>query len=82
MRDAAARKQRDALGAQEPRGALGRVARVCVLGEEDQQPAPELLVQRREDERKRRLRDARAARAAAFVNAWKRSLAASSAMNA
>ena len=61
MRDAAAREQGDLLGAEEPRRALGCVARVGVLGQQDQQPAPELLVQRREDERQRRLRDARAA---------------------
>ena len=61
VRDAAAREQRDAIGAEEPRGALGRVARVRVLGEEDQQPPPELLVQRREHERQRRLGDARPA---------------------
>ena len=61
VRDAAAREQRDAVGAEEPRRALGRVPRIRVLGEEDQQPSPELLVQRREDERERRLGDARPA---------------------
>ena len=61
MRDAAAREQRDAVGAEEPRCALGRVPSVGVLGQEDQQPAPELLVQRREHERERGLGDARPA---------------------
>ena len=60
MRDAAAREQRDAVRAEEPRCSLGRVSCVCILGEEDQQTAPELLVERREDERQRGLRDARA----------------------
>ena len=64
VRDAAARKQRDALGAEEPRRALRRVARVGVLGQQDQEPAAELLVERREDERERGLRDTGAARAA------------------
>ena len=58
VRDAAAREQGNPVGAEEPRRALRRVAGVCVLGQHDQEPAPELLVQRREDERERRLRDA------------------------
>ena len=62
MRDAAAREQRDPVGAEEPRCALGRVPGVGVLGQEDQQAAAELLVQRREHERQRRLGDARATR--------------------
>ena len=59
VRDAAAREQRHAVGAEEPRRALGRVPRVRVLGEKDQQPSPELLVQRGEHERQRGLRHAR-----------------------
>ena len=35
----------------EPAGRLGRVARVGVLGEEDEKPAPELLVERGEEQR-------------------------------
>ena len=62
MRDAAARQERDPLGPEEPRRALGGVARVGVLGEEDEQPAAELLVQRREHERQRGVGDAGARR--------------------
>ena len=39
VRDAAAREQGDPLGAEEPRRALRRIAGVCVLGEQDQEPA-------------------------------------------
>ena len=60
--DAAARQKRDALRAEVPAGGLGEVARVGVLGNEDRQRAAELLVQRRHDERQRRLRDACAGR--------------------
>ena len=56
--DAAARQERDALGADEPAGRLGEVARVGVLGQEHDEPALELLVQRREQERQHRLGDA------------------------
>ena len=59
---AAARQQGDALRPEVPRGGLGEVARVGVLGNEDRERPPELLVQRRDDERQRRLRDARARR--------------------
>ncbi len=62
VRDAAAREQGDALRPEEPRRALRRVAGVGVLGQQDQEPAAELLVERREDERERGLRDTGAAR--------------------
>ena len=45
---AAGREQRDALVAEEPAGRLGCVARVGVLGQQHDQAALELLVQRRE----------------------------------
>ena len=48
--------------AQEPRRGLGEVAGVRVLGNEDRQRAVELFVQRRDDQRQRRLGDARAGR--------------------
>ena len=60
--DAAARQERDALRPEVPRSGLREVARIGVLGNEDRQRAAELLVQRRDDERQRRLRDARARR--------------------
>ena len=59
VRDAPAREQPDDVRPQEPRCPLCCVARVGILGKEDQQPAPELLVQRREDERERRLGNTR-----------------------
>jgi hypothetical protein len=62
--DAAARQEGDAFGAEEPRGSLGRVARVGVLGQEDDQPTVELGVERGKHERKRGLGDACARRAA------------------
>ena len=62
MADAAAREERDRAAAGEPRDAVGRVARVGVLGQQDEQRAAELGVQRREDERQERLRDAGARR--------------------
>ena len=64
VRDAAAREQGHPVGAEEPRCTLGRIPRVGVLGQEDQQAAAELLVERRQHERERRLRHARPARAA------------------
>ena len=57
--DAAARKHRDAFLAEEPRRALGGVARVLILRRQQDERAVELLVQRREQERQRRLGDAR-----------------------
>ena len=57
---AAARQERDPLGAQVPARRLGEVARVGVLGRQRDEPAAELLVERRDDERQRRVRDARA----------------------
>ena len=53
--DAAAREQRDALLAEEPRGGLGSVASVGVLGQHGDQRPLEPLVEGREQERKRRL---------------------------
>src|SRR4051794_30589737 len=58
VRDAAAREKRDPVGAEEPRGALGRIARVRILREQDQEPPAELLVQRCQHERERGLGDA------------------------
>src|SRR4029450_2429655 len=58
--DAPARKERHVLVADEPAGGLGDVARIGVLGREHDERPAELLVQRRDQERKRRLRDARA----------------------
>ena len=60
--DAAARQQRDVVGADEPARRLGDVARVGVLGQQHDEPAPELLVQRREQERQHGLGDAGARR--------------------
>ena len=60
--DASARQQADRLVAEEPGGALGGVARVRVLRQEHDQTALQALVQRREQERQRRLRHAGARR--------------------
>ena len=60
--DAASREEGDALGADEPAGGFGRVARVRVLGQEADEPAVELLVQRREQQRQHGLGDAGARR--------------------
>jgi hypothetical protein len=60
--NAAARQQRDPLLADEPGRRLGEVARVCVLWHEDRERPREPLVERRHDERQRRLRDARTRR--------------------
>ena len=60
--DAAARKHRDALLAEKPRRALGGIARVLVLGREQDEWTVEFLVQRCEQERQRRLGDARRGR--------------------
>ena len=56
---AAAREERDVVAAEEPPCRLGRVAGIRVLGQQDEQPAAELLVERGEEERQHRLRDAR-----------------------
>ena len=53
--DAPARQQRDVLVAEEPGHRFRCVARVCVLGHEQDEPAAELLVERCEQERQRRL---------------------------
>ena len=57
--DAAARQQPDALRPEEPGRGVGGVARVLILGHEDDERALELLVERREHERQRRLGHAR-----------------------
>ena len=59
---AAARQQRDALLAEEPARSLGRVAGVGVLGQQHDERAAEMLVQRREQQGQRRLGDARGRR--------------------
>ena len=51
VRDPASGKQRDVLGADEPARAVRRVARVGVLREQHEQPATQLLVKRREEQR-------------------------------
>ena len=60
--DAAARKHCDAFLAEKPRRALGGIARVLILGRQQDERTVELLVQRREQERQRRLGDARSSR--------------------
>ncbi len=60
--DAAARQQANRLVAEEPRRALGCVARVRVLREQNDEASLEALVQRGEQERQRRLRHAGARR--------------------
>ena len=57
MRNATARKQCDAVWAEKPGCAVGRVPGVGVLGQEHEHATTELLVQRREEERERRLGD-------------------------
>ena len=46
------------LVSQEPPGSLGSVAGVCILGEDDDEAAPETEVEGGEEDRQRRLRDA------------------------
>ena len=58
VRDTASGKQRDVLGADEPAGPVRRVARVGVLGEQHEQPAAQLLVERCEEQRQHRLGNA------------------------
>jgi hypothetical protein len=53
--DATAREQRDALLAEEPRGAIGSVTGVGVLGQDGDELPLEPLVECREEERERRL---------------------------
>ena len=60
--DAARRHVADGLFAEEPRGRLGGVARVGVLGQQADERPLEPLVQRGEHDRERRLRDARTRR--------------------
>ena len=60
--DAAARQQTDRLVAEEPGRALGCVAGVRVLREENDEATLEALMQRGEQERQRRLRHASARR--------------------
>ena len=56
--DAAAREERDAVVAEEPRGRFGDVPCVRVLGGQDDERSAELLVQRGDEERERWLGDA------------------------
>ena len=60
--DAATRQQSDRVVAEEPGRALGSVARIRVLRKEDYNRTSKPLVQRREQERQRRLRHPRARR--------------------
>ena len=60
--DAAARKHCDAFLAEKPRRALGGIARILILRREQDKRTVELLVQRCEQERQRRLGDARSSR--------------------
>ena len=60
--DTSAGQERDTVLADVPAGRLGGVARVRVLGREDEQRLLEPLVQGGEDERQRRLGDAGASR--------------------
>ena len=57
VRDAPARKQSDDVSAKKPRGSFGGVASIRVLGQENEKAAPELLVKRSQNERKRGLRN-------------------------
>ena len=59
VRDTAAREERDIPAADEPACRFRRVAGVSVLGQEDEQAAAELLVERGEKQRENRLGDAR-----------------------
>ena len=56
--DAAAREERYPVVAEEPRGRFGDVPCVRVLGGQDDERPAELLVERRDEERERRLGDA------------------------
>ena len=58
VRDAASGKQRDALGAEEPAGASAASRASASSGSSTSSPRPELLVERREEERQHRLGDA------------------------
>ena len=60
--DTAAGQERDAVLADVPTGGLGGVTGISVLGREDEKRLLEPLVQRGEDERKRRLGHAGASR--------------------
>ena len=51
-------QERDVRAAREPPGRLRRIPGVGVLGKQDEEPAPELLVERREQERQHGLRHA------------------------
>ena len=73
--DAAARQQPDALGAEEPARRLGRVARVGVLGQDADERAAELLVERGEQRAAAPARTRARARAARRRSAWRRSCA-------
>ena len=60
VRDATAREKGHGVRPEKPRGSFGGVAGVRVLGQQNEQAASELLVERCQNERKRRLRDTRA----------------------
>jgi len=55
---AAAGQQRDPLLAEEPASPLGRVTGIGVLGQQHDERAPKVFVQRGEQQRQRRLGDA------------------------
>ena len=61
-RHAAARQQSDRVVTEEPRRRVRRVARVRILRQKHDEPAPERLVKRREERRQSSLRDTRACR--------------------
>ncbi len=60
--DATGGQQRHAVLAEEPGGGLGGVARVGVVGQQGDEPTAELDVERGQEQRQRRLRDASATR--------------------
>ena len=60
VRDAPTRQKSHRVSPEEPGGSLGGVAGVRVLGQQDEEASSELLVERGQNERQRRLRDTRA----------------------
>ena len=62
MADTPAGKKRDTLFAEQPARRLGRVSGVGVLGQQHEQRAPGVLVQRGQEQRQHRLGDAGASR--------------------
>jgi len=55
VRDTATREQGDEILTEEPRRSFGGIARIRILGQEDEKAASELLMERCEDERERGL---------------------------